>query len=291
MMLSGKTALGQAQAAAGYSAPLLPFASFPAAIGVEGQILRPAEVPRVELMASGGLWLPRGGRQRLASRVMNPVIGRGNGVITDTIGPFPGGLVRAGMTLRFRWRFSHPAVGNPSRGFNFNLWTAASGYQTFAAGTTQGGSNTVAEGWVESLVEVLSDVSAVHRGGFNGSSGPAWGLGNSLINPTLSFADAWSLAIRTYSGNETATNITSVSWSGGVATFVNPSHTLNTGDMTTVAGVSVGGYNGVYSNITRIDANTWSGTLIANPGGSGTGGTSSRVSPITSHSYSLDFEW
>jgi hypothetical protein len=54
-----------------------------------------------------------------------------------------------------------------------------------------------------------------------------------------------------------------------------------------VAGVSVGGYNAVYTGITRIDANTWSGTLVADPGGAGTGGTSSRISNMTSKSVEL----
>jgi hypothetical protein len=145
-----------------------------------------------------------------------------------------------------------------------------------------------------SKLYVQSDVSASHPSTPNSGGGSValndgyLNSSNGLLAPTVDFSQPWKIGIELTSAAETATSITSVSWSGGVATFVNPSHTLNTGDKTTVAGVSNTAYNGVYTGITRIVDNTWSGTLVANPGGAGTGGTSSRISNVISQSYSLE---
>lgn len=270
-----------------YAAPLIPFASFPAALTVEGQIRRPAELPHISLIALGGLWRPLGGRQVLALRGNNPVTVQDlTGIAADTMGPFPGGLVRAGMRLLVDWSFATPGISTGNRlarirignGATRNSWVtgAASGSGTDNAGRFCG------------VLAIGSDVSANHVGGINSTI--PFGVDFFSNTPSVDFSQPWAAETFGRSVAETATNITSVSWSGGVATFVNPSHTLNTGDKTTVAGVSVGGYNGVYSNITRIDANTWSGTLVANPGGAGTGGTSSRISNVISQSYSLTLE-
>ena len=280
----------------GSSAPLIPFASFPAALSADGQILRPAEVPRVELMASGGLWLPRGGRQVLQQRHNNPVkwqsVTEG---VAETLGPFPGGLVRAGMSLELRINFLMGAIGTGTRKIIPRIGTPAS--IVWGIGFIQSAtSNIGVNGEMVNRLWAQSDVSAGHPATPSSGSGSVSGLAAGYITnnvqnaATVDFSQPWSIGVAVNSADETATSITSVSWSGGVATFVNPSHTLNTGDKTTVAGVSVAGYNGVYSNITRIDANTWSGTLVANPGGAGTGGTSSRISNVIIQSYSLALE-
>ena len=288
MMLRPKTWLAAARAAAGYSAPLVPFASFPAALTVEGQIRRPAELPHVELIALGGVWRPRGGRQVLGMRMTNPVTVQSLSEITaETLGPFPGGLVRAGMKLSLLFRFQHIAIGNPTRVYRLRIGAPGS-EQDFAAQNVNTGT-TQATGLVVQPFDVLSDVSAAHRGGFNGAMGFGWGFSKNF-SPTVDFSQPWDILIRLMSGAETATNITSVSWSGGVAVFINPSHTLNTGDKTTVAGVSNTAYNGVYTGITRIDDNTWSGTLVTDPGGASTGGTSARISNMESQSWILTLE-
>jgi hypothetical protein len=283
MMLRPKTWLAAARAAAGYSAPLLPFASFPAALTVEGQIRRPAELPHVSLIALAGLWRPLGGRQVLASRYINPVTGQNTSEATiETIGPFPGGLVRSGMRLELNARCELSAISGSPRYFIARIGNGAS--LNYMAQGSSSNSGTDRHARLFSPLDVLSDTSAAHRGGYQ--SFQVWD--SAIRTPTVDFSQAWSVDIRGISVNETATNITSASWAGGVATFVNPSHTLNTGDKTTVAGVSNTAYNGVYTGITRIDANTWSGTLVADPGGAGTGGSSSRISNVISQSYSLE---
>jgi hypothetical protein len=73
MMLRPKTWLAAMRAAAGYSAPLLPFTSFPDPLTVEGQIRRPAEFPDNEFIAFGGYWRPRGGIQALAAENLSGI--------------------------------------------------------------------------------------------------------------------------------------------------------------------------------------------------------------------------
>ena len=284
-----------------YAAPLLPFASFPAAITVEGQIRRPAELPHVSLIALGGIWRPLGGRQVLQSRYTNPITVQSSAASqrSETIGPFPGGLVRANMELRLHWRFQAPTIGTSTRRLRPSIGAVGHALSTlvefahFASNT----SSLTYSGWMDVYLSVLADGSANHAapaphslGGLGVLSNGHASSASSGLSPTADFSQPWEIGLWGLSANETATNITSVSWSGGVATFVNPSHTLDTGDKTTVAGVSNTAYNGVYTGITRIDADTWRGTLVADPGGAGTGGTSSRISNVISRSYSLTLE-
>ena len=90
------------------------------------------------------------------------------------------------------------------------------------------------------------------------------------------------------SADETATNITGATWSGGVVTFTNTSHTLAVGDKTTVAGITPSGYNGVYVIASVPNANTWTATLASDPGAYTSGGTSSRISNLKLLSYVLE---
>ena len=294
MMLRPKTWLAAARAAAGYSAPLLPFTSFPAALTVDGQIRRPEELPHVSLIALGGLWRPLGGRQVLAQRVLNPVtVQNATGAFAETLGPFPGGLVRAGMQLRMVHSVLMPLAGSfVARVVELRVDAAGGAFGADKRFGYFGGGNVGATtgNRVEAALSVLSDTGAAHTGIHENTAGYYINSTNVRMNPVVDFSADWAIKIHCQSANETPVNITSVSWSGGVATFVNPSHTLNTGDKTTVAGVSNTAYNGVYTGITRIDANTWSGTLVADPGGAGTGGTSSRISNVISQSYSLTLE-
>jgi hypothetical protein len=75
----------------------------------------------------------------------------------------------------------------------------------------------------------------------------------------------------------------------GVATYnTSAVHTLAVGDKTTIAGVSLAGYNGVVI-VTSVPTTTqFTVAMPANPGGSGTGGTSSRISNMISQSYVLE---
>lgn len=60
------------------------------------------------------------------------------------------------------------------------------------------------------------------------------------------------------------------------------------GDKTTIAGVSLAGYNGVVIVASIVDTDTFTVAMASDPGGSGTGGTSSRISNMISQSYVLE---
>ena len=111
-----------------YSPPSLPFASFPAASTVPGQVRIASDVgpaPGIELISNGTIWRPRGGRQVLAMRTLNPVTVQNlAGAVAETLGPFPGGLVRAGMQLELVHRFRDSAVGG-TRAFYYRIGTGA----------------------------------------------------------------------------------------------------------------------------------------------------------------------
>ena len=204
------------------------------------------------------------------------------GDYADTIGPFPGGLVRAGMRLEMDATFTHSGIGSAVRTVNLRINSA-----TFAwTNSTTSGAFLI--GRMNGSLNVLGDGNTAHLGTM-GSGGGSFltGVGNQLA-PVLDFSQPWLSQIHLASAAETATTITGATWSAGVATFTNTAHTLNTGDKTTVAGVTPSGYNGVYTGVTRIDANTWSGTLVANPGAYTSGGTSSRISNMVSQSYVLE---
>ena len=100
-----------------YAAPLTPWASFPPASTVEGQIRRPEELPHVSLIALGGRWRPLGGRQAISHLQAPIILGSGgtvgaNGALTYTTALdmvrshwnyFAANAVYAGSAAGFYW--------------------------------------------------------------------------------------------------------------------------------------------------------------------------------------------
>ena len=283
-MNGGVMRSGQLTAAAGLGAPLVPFASLPAASTVEGQVRRLTELPHVSLIALGGIWRPFGGRQVLAQRTLNPVTVQAlnPGQVAETIGPFPGGLERAGMRLEMQSRIAHPGVagGSPIARLrvNGNYFRVATLSMSLAAKRTQ----------MPGAIDVLSDTLAAHLGDVNGAITYASGFG-SAYTPSVDFSAPWTADIFLTSAAETAVNIATATWVGGVATYnTSAVHTLAVGDKTTIAGVDLAGYNGVVIVDSIVDTDTFTVAMASDPGGSGTGGTSSRISNMISQSYVLE---
>ena len=90
------------------------FANLPPASQVPGRTYRVSNVgpaPGILLTSDGTKYRPAGGRQVLAMRANNPVTVQNlASAVAETIGPFPGGLVRAGMRLELNvrdrsWRY------------------------------------------------------------------------------------------------------------------------------------------------------------------------------------------
>jgi hypothetical protein len=272
-----------------YAAPLTPWASFPAALTAEGQIRRPAELPRVELIALGGIWRPRGGRQVLAQRGNNPVTVQSlSAQIAETLGPFPGGLVRSGMQLVLNWWVDHSGIGTGGR--TARLWANdgvnRSKFMEAVLSSSGASHNFVAE----SRLIVRSDTNAAHVGALNGSG--SFSPGQFRFNPTINFASPFTVEIEFISCAETAVNIASATWAAGVATYnTSAPSTLVTGDKTVIASVSPSGWNiAAGAIVTRIDDDTFTVPMAADPGAYVSGGTSARTSNMKSESYILTLE-
>ena len=284
MMNGGVMRSGQLIAAAGLGPPLVPFASLPAASTIEGQVRRLAELPHVSLIALGGIWLPFGGRQVLAKRTINPVTVQSlTNVVAETIGPFPGGLVRAGMQLVFDAYCGSPGIGTGIRVYEALI---GDGWLVQSNATT---SSTDSNAQIRGILDVLADGNAIHKAarGPNGS----YDRGSALSTPIVDFSAAWSVPLRLTSTAETAVNITSASWAAGIATFVTSAvHTLAVGDKTVIAVVSPSGYNVAAGAIVLSVPTTTSFTvaIASDPGAYTSGGTSSRISNMISQSYVLE---
>ena len=279
--------------------PLVPFASLPAASTVEGQVRRLTELPHVSLIALSGKWRPFGGRQVLAQRSVNPVTVQSlSDFKAETIGPFPGGLVRAGMRVECREVFSSGGLGtNPRLTYLYAGPSGGVGTNGLFAYYNNTINDIDGNGEIVGRISVLSDASANHRatpasgpnasgvypltGGYFHSTVPA-------LTPLVDFSAPWAIDIVMRSAAETAVAISTATWVGGVATYnTSAVHTLAVGDKTTIAGVDLAGYNGVVI-VTSVPTTTQFTAVIADPGGSGTGGTSSRISNMISQSYVLE---
>ena len=265
------------------------FANIPSPVGSNGLIIRVSDVgpaPGILLISNNVIWRPLNGSAVLAQRTTNPVTRQSLSAGTlETIGTFPGGLVRAGMRLRLEFDLGAGAIGTGARNSYWQLGAAGNPDQFVRnAATVINSINTVQR--VVSTLDVLADASAVHRGGILIYAAAAYNEPNGRATPTLDFSQPWETRISASSCAETAINITGATWAAGVATYTATAHTLATGDKTTVAGITPSGYN-VVGVATVLDANTFTIPVAGDPGAYSSGGTSSRISNMISQSYSL----
>ena len=270
--------------------PTTTFAALPAASSVPGQIYRISDVgpnPGIEVVSNGTIWRPRGGRQVLAHRSVNPVtIQDTAGAVAVTLGPFPGGLIKSGMRLEMDVKFQHGGVGTGSRIAEMRIGSgAARNAMARSTSTTTGGPYGAR---FSAALDVLADTNAQHNAGY--SSPNSFGIDMAQFIPSVNFSQAWSADIFLTSVNETAVNISSAVWGSGAAVFnTTAAHTLAVGDKVTIAGVTPSGYNGVFVVLGITDADTFSVTMAVNPGTYTSGGTSSRISNMVSRSYVLSW--
>jgi hypothetical protein len=273
--------------------PLVPFASLPAASTVEGQVRRLTEFPHVSLIALGGIWRPFGGRQVLAQRRTRLTYQNLSLGIIETLGPFPGGLIKSGMGLEADALWSAPAVGTGNRRGQIAIANAPASSGTIynAINAFDYGVNSLTGGLrYMSQFNAANDTSGPHPTGliYNISFG-ADSTFNGIYGLTIDVSQPCYITIVGQSCAETAVNIATATWVGGVATYnTSAVHTLAVGDKTTIAGVDLAGYNGVVVVASVVDTDTFTVAMASDPGGSGTGGTSSRISNMVSQSYVLE---
>lgn len=262
------------------------FAALPSAATSTGKIYLVSDAgpaPGMYMVSNGTIWRPFGGRQVLASRANNPVTVQNlSGEAAEIIGPFPGGLVRAGMRLEMSSRIAHPGVtgGSPIARLrvNGNYFRVSSLSMSSAIDRTQ----------LTGAIDILSNTLAGHLGDVNGADSYGSGFAAEYL-PSVDFSAPWTADIFLTSAAETAVNIATATWAAGVATYnTSAVHTLAVGDKTTIAGVDLAGYNGVVIVASIVDTDTFTVAMASDPGGAGTGGTSSRISNMKSQSYVLE---
>jgi hypothetical protein len=277
----------RARVGAGYQPPALPFAQLPNPDSVLGRVYTASDVgpaPGIELIAAPGRWRPRGGRQVLAMRSKNPVTVQSLAdAVAETIGPFPGGLVRAGMRLEMDTEVSHSGIGTSIRAvqgqINGGVWWHSQANNSGAAlGGRKGAS-----------LNVQSNGSEAHPRWTSRPDTYTFGVLTSTI--TVDFSQQWWVDILMQSAAETPVNISSATWAGGIATInTAAAHTLAVGDKTVTAGVTPTGWNIPDGAIVlSVPTSTqFTVALAANPGAYTSGGTSSRISNMISQSYVLE---
>ena len=268
--------------------PSATFASLPAASSATNQVYRISDVgpaPGISLTSNGTIWRPAGGRQVLAIRTTNPVTVQNTaGAVAETLGPFPGGLVRAGMRLEIDYKFSHSGISTGTRSATLSIGNGTPDQIFNFVGS--GASHPNINARASATIDVLSDTSANHYGAASGGGSFSVGFVNYL--PTVDFSADWSMGIKLTSVAETAVNISSATWAADVVTFnTSAAHTLAVGDKTTIAGVTPSGYNGVFVVVSVPDSDTFTAALVGDPGAYTSGGTSSRISNVVSKSYVL----
>lgn len=301
MALGGKTLLQRLRTAAGMGPPITTFAALPSAGSVPGQVRQLSDVNNIIVQSLGGIWRPYGGSQVLAMRILNPVTVQSLAeTAAETLGPFPGGLVRAGMQLRLNWVFANGAIGTGAR--VLRPWVGPVGSIVISGqfGYWQNTANNIgSNGEIISRLDVLADASANHIATPASASSSSLALtggyqtqttATAPQNPLVNFAQAWGIALRMQSAAETAVNITGATWSAGVATYTtSANHTLAVGDKTVIEGITPTGYNVAAGAIVLSVPTTTSFTvaMAADPGGYTSGGTSSRISNMVSQSFVL----
>lgn len=291
----GRNFAGQS---AQYAATPVTFSSLPPASSVEGQVRVLSDVNYIEVVSRGGVWRPRGGRQVLQARYINPVTAQDlSDFKVENIGPFPGGLVRSGMRVSLAFRFSAPAISTSGRVLRPCIGPVGNaGGDTYGFGYVAiSNSAAVLSGEFDGKVDVISNTSANHVGtppsNVGGSvTGPAvYFAPTAFENPLVDFSQPWEVGIWIKSVAETAVTITGAAWSAGVATYTtSANHTLAVGDKDVISGITPSGYNGTFIVSAVGSPTTFSVPMAANPGAYTSGGSSSRISPLTSQSYSLE---
>ena len=282
----------QAQAAAGYAPPALPFASLPPAASVPGQVRRASDLNNAVLISDGTYWSPLNGRAVLVNVPnANLTIQSLTNTLIKAV-TFPGGFARAGSRFQVWARLLLPAVGAVARQFFLRAGPAGASSTSFSfhwLWTDLNSLNTEAR--INSEMTALG-TTGVHRGVNAINSNPSgifFGRANGYISPVVDFTAPWEIAFTGTSAAETAQTAVTATWADGVATFTRPAHGYATGDKVVNTLFDLGGYNGTLIVTDAPTADTWTAAIAADPGGAGSGGSTSRISNVTLVDYLI--EW
>jgi hypothetical protein len=218
----------------------------------------------------------------LAQRNVNPVTRQDTSLgLIETIGTFPAGLVRAGMSLSNEIWVDHSGISSSNR---IAIWRVGNNE------TSQiniGSSGTDLNTRIMGRLLAANDGAGPHKS-VRGLISTYPNAGNSQNN-TVDFSADWTTQINGQSANETAITITGASWIAGQAGyFTSAAHGYAIGDKVTVAGITPTGYNGTFIIVDVQDSTTIVVDMPVDPGAWVSGGTSSRISNLRILSYVME---
>lgn len=285
--------ISQLQAETARAIGIYTWAAKPPAAGNAGRRISVSDLRNSEFYSDGTYWRPVGGRQVLAQRSNNPVTVQNTaGAVSDLLGPFPGGLVRAGMQLRMDWTtiFMGLGAGSNLRRSKLGFANSTSLNDLFNPRITLSTDTLI---MFAHELNVQSDTSANHGGSVNQIGLLSYSDKGTLDGGgfTMDFSQPWYAGLTMVSAAETAVNISSATWAGGIATFnTSAAHTLAVGDKTVIASVTPSGWNiPAGAIVLSVPTSTqFTVAMAANPGAYTSGGTSSRISNVISQSYVLE---
>ena len=280
----------QAQAAAGYAPPALPFASFPPAASVPGQVRRALDLNNAYLVSDGTYWNPLNGQAVIANSHNTNLTIQSLSEALITAVAFPAGFVRAGSRIRTWSRWSVPAVGTELRWNRLYMGAVGSGIKVSqqAYQLAHNLSSLVVQASLLNISTVISTNSPVRN---NAISSPGLYISTNLDSnaPVVNFGAPWEISFSGTSCAETSKTAVTATWAAGVATFAKTGHGYATGDKVVNTLFDLGGYNGTLIVTGAPSTDTWTAAIAADPGGAGTGGSTSRISNVTLVDYLI--EW
>ena len=270
--------------------PASTFASLPAASSAPGQVRAVTDLNNALLRSDGTNWNPVNGSAVIANahNVNLTIQSLTEALITSVA--FPAGFVRAGSRIRTWTRWAVPGAGTASRIARQRMGASGGGLANGLAHEL-----VTATSVVIGQLELLNTLTALGVNTATRQSTVSFvGLHAASVNagsyvPTVNFGNAWEIAFTGQSCAETAQTAVTATWAAGVATFAKVGHGYAVGDKIVNTLFDLGGYNATFIVASVPTADSWTAALVADPGGAGSGGSTSRVSNVTLVDYYV--EW
>lgn len=265
------------------------FAELPTASSQPNAMYRVGDINNAVLISDGANWSPLNGQAVIANahNVNLTIQSLAEQLITAVV--FPAGFVRAGSRLRTWSRWAVPGIGSGDREVSLHMGASGSGVTGGLANSFISlASGTACQLELMNMATVTQNIGNVRN-----STAGTIGLHAALplsgqFFPFVDFTVPWEIAFTGQSAAETAQTGVTATWAAGVATFTSTAHGYAVGDKIVNTTFAPAGYNGTLI-VTGVTANTWTAAIAADPGGAGTGGTTSRVSNVTLVDYLI--EW
>lgn len=266
------------------------FASLPAASSVPGQYRIASDLNNAVLRSDGTYWSPLNGHAVIANAYNVNLTVQSLTPVVITAQSLPANFVRAGSRIRTWARWNFPGVGSSAAGvLHIRQGAVGSGLSgNIALGMSLSGSGYPNYEYEHMLLTTALSSNGVARQTTNSSIGLHVGNANSSLNPSVNFTNPWDITF--IGGGYAETDQTSVTatWAAGVATFARTAHGYVVGDKIVNTTFSLAGYNGTVI-VASAAADTWTAAIATDPGGAGSGGTTSRISNVTLVDYLI--EW